>query len=91
MKCWLLFGVLKDKQINCDTDAWDDGMDLGWDGMDAPLEVLGMIMGWMGWDLFAARRQHSKKKNSIMMNSITRSQNKLISILHSQLDHKECD
>jgi hypothetical protein len=34
MKCWLLFGVLKDKQINCDTDAWDDGMDLGWDGMD---------------------------------------------------------
>ena len=91
MKCWLLFGVLKDKQINCDDACWDDGMDLGWDGMPLlSFSTAGMIMGWMGWDLFAARRQHSKKKNSIM-NSITRSQNKLISILHSQLDHKECD
>ena len=33
MKCWLLFGVQKDKQINCDDACWDDGMDLGWDGM----------------------------------------------------------
>jgi hypothetical protein len=67
MKCWLLFGVLKDKQINCDDACWDDGMDLGWDGMPLlSFSTAGMIMGWMGWDLFAARRQHSKKKNSIM-------------------------
>jgi len=28
------------RQINCDDACWDDGMDLGWDGMDAPLEFL---------------------------------------------------